>query len=106
LVDRDDDGAIGVGVKFFQRARDELLGVRSGDDDGEAIGDAGQLQRGGDALARGEHGDPLAVAVDVRVRNPGDLDDVTSAVAALPEVDRCAIRRTPHYRTASTNGQP
>ena len=51
-------------------------------------------------------GSTRSVAVDVRVRDPGDLDDVTSAVAALPEVDRCTIRRTPHYRTASTNGQP
>jgi hypothetical protein len=51
-------------------------------------------------------GSTRSVAVDVRVRDPGDLDDVTSAVAALPEVDRCTIRTTPHYRNASTNGQP
>ena len=47
-----------------------------------------------------------SVAVDVRVRDPDDLESVTTAVAALPEVDRCAVRRTPHYRSASTNGQP
>ena len=35
--------------------RDELLGVRAGDDDVEAIGDPGQLERGCDALARGQH---------------------------------------------------
>jgi hypothetical protein len=38
----------------------------------------------------------------VRVRDPDDLESVTSAVAALPEVDRCAVRTTPHYRDAST----
>jgi hypothetical protein len=42
----------------------------------------------------------------VRVRDPDDLESVTSAVAALPEVDRCAVRRTPHYRNASAYGQP
>jgi putative Mg2+ transporter-C (MgtC) family protein len=51
-------------------------------------------------------GSTRSVAVDVRVRDPDDLESVTSAVAALPEVDRCAVRRTPHYRNASTYGQP
>src|SRR3954452_17753775 len=46
-------------------------------------------------------GSMRTVAVDVRVRDPSDLDDVTSAVAALPEVERCAIRRTPDYREAT-----
>src|SRR3954464_4602649 len=46
-------------------------------------------------------GSTRTVAVDVRVRDPSDLDDVTSALAALPEVERCAIRRTPDYREAS-----
>ena len=49
-------------------------------------------------------GSTRSVAVDVRVRDPADLEDVTSAVAALPEVDRCSVRRTPDYRTASSNG--
>jgi hypothetical protein len=43
-------------------------------------------------------GSSRSVAVDVRVRDPSDLDDVTSAVAALPEVERCIVRRTPDYR--------
>jgi putative Mg2+ transporter-C (MgtC) family protein len=51
-------------------------------------------------------GGSRSVAVDVRVRDPGDLDDVTRALAALPEVDRCAVRRTPHYRDASISGNP
>src|SRR3954463_1144743 len=46
-------------------------------------------------------GSTRTVAVDVRVRDPSDLDDVTSALAALPEVERCAIRRTPDYREAA-----
>jgi putative Mg2+ transporter-C (MgtC) family protein len=50
-------------------------------------------------------GSTRSVAVDVRVRDPDDLENVTSAVAALPEVDRCAVRRTPDYRTAATSGQ-
>ena len=49
-------------------------------------------------------GSTRAVAVDVRVRNPSDLDDVTSALEALPEVERCSIRKTPHYRDASASG--
>jgi putative Mg2+ transporter-C (MgtC) family protein len=47
-------------------------------------------------------GSTRSVAVDVRVRDPDDLESVTSAVAALPEVDRCAVRRTPDYRNAFT----
>jgi putative Mg2+ transporter-C (MgtC) family protein len=43
-------------------------------------------------------GSTRSVAVDVRVRDPSDLDDVTSALEALPEVERCAVRRTPDYR--------
>jgi putative Mg2+ transporter-C (MgtC) family protein len=43
-------------------------------------------------------GSSRSVAVDVRVRDPSDLDDVTNAVAALPEVERCIVRRTPDYR--------
>ena len=43
-------------------------------------------------------GSTRSVAVDVRVRDPDDLESVTTAVAALPEVDRCAVRRTPDYR--------
>jgi putative Mg2+ transporter-C (MgtC) family protein len=39
-----------------------------------------------------------AVAVDVRVRDPEVLTDVTRALEALPEVERCVIRRTPDYR--------
>ena len=50
-------------------------------------------------------GSTRSVAVDVRVRDPDDLESVTSAVAALPEVDRCAVRRTPHYRNGSSGGQ-
>jgi putative Mg2+ transporter-C (MgtC) family protein len=53
-----------------------------------------------------DHGATRSVAVDVRVRDPGDLDDVTSALGALPEVERCAIRRTPDYRDSSSNGRP
>jgi putative Mg2+ transporter-C (MgtC) family protein len=43
-------------------------------------------------------GSTRAVAVDVRVRDPSDLDDVASAVEALPEVRHCAVRSTPDYR--------
>jgi hypothetical protein len=43
--------------------------------------------------------------VDVRVRDPSDLDDVTSALEALPEVERCIIRRTPHYRDPPPDGR-
>ena len=50
-------------------------------------------------------GSRRSVAVDVRVPDPDDLESVTSAVAALPEVDRCAVRRTPDYRNASTYAQ-
>lgn len=45
-------------------------------------------------------GSTRSVAVDVRVNDPSDLDDVTTAVAALPEVERCVVRRTPDYRDA------
>lgn len=48
-------------------------------------------------------GSKRSVAVDVRVRDPADLDEVTSAVAALPEVGRCTVRRTPDYRDASVS---
>jgi hypothetical protein len=48
---RNDDGPIGLNVEFLKCARDELLGARAGDDDVEAGGDPGQLQRGGYALA-------------------------------------------------------
>jgi putative Mg2+ transporter-C (MgtC) family protein len=45
-------------------------------------------------------GSTRTVAVDVRVRDPSDRDDVTSALATLPEVERCAVRKTPDYREA------
>ena len=45
-----------------------------------------------------EEGSKRFVAVDVRVRDPSDLDDVARAVAALPEVEKCTVRRTPDYR--------
>jgi putative Mg2+ transporter-C (MgtC) family protein len=41
------------------------------------------------------------VAVDVRVREVSDLDDVTRELEELPEVQRCTVRRTPHYREAA-----
>jgi putative Mg2+ transporter-C (MgtC) family protein len=43
-------------------------------------------------------GSTRTVAVDVRVRDPADLDDVTRALTELPEVERCSIRKTPDYR--------
>jgi putative Mg2+ transporter-C (MgtC) family protein len=45
----------------------------------------------------GNGGATRSVAVDVRVSNPSDLDDVASALAALPEVESCGVRRTPDY---------
>src|SRR4051794_10285091 len=45
-------------------------------------------------------GSTRTVAVDVRVRDPSDLDDVTSALAPLREGERCAIRRPPDSREA------
>jgi hypothetical protein len=58
------------------------------------------------SIADSNGGSTRSVAVDVRVRDPDDLESVTSAVEALPEVDRCSVRRTPHYRSASTDTQP
>jgi putative Mg2+ transporter-C (MgtC) family protein len=52
-----------------------------------------------------DSGSSRSVAVDVRVRDPSDLDDVTSAVAALPEVERCVVRRTPDYREAPADSR-
>ena len=52
-----------------------------------------------------DHGATRSVAVDVRVRDPSDLDDVTSALEALPEVERCVIRRTPDYREFPPNSR-
>jgi putative Mg2+ transporter-C (MgtC) family protein len=69
----------------------------------DAIRDAG-AELDDLSIADTNGGSTRTVAVDVRVRDPEDLESVTSAVAALPEVDRCTVRRTPHYRHAS-NGQ-
>jgi putative Mg2+ transporter-C (MgtC) family protein len=51
-------------------------------------------------------GSTRTVAVDVRVRDSSDLADVTSALEALPEVERCSIRKRPDYRDKSTDGAP
>ena len=45
-----------------------------------------------------DEGSTRSVTVDVRVSDPDDLEDVTRALAALPEVERCSIRTTPDYR--------
>lgn len=71
----------------------------------EAIRDAGaELD---DLHIRDSHGgSKRSVAIDVRVRDPSDLAEVTSAVEALPEVERCVVSRTPDYREPATNGRP
>src|SRR3954453_10738481 len=71
----------------------------------EAIRDAG-AQIDDLHIRDSDEGTTRSVAVDVRVRDPSDLDDVTSALAALPEVERCVIRRTPDYRDSPSNGRP
>ncbi|MGZ6695936.1 MAG: MgtC/SapB family protein [Solirubrobacteraceae bacterium] len=38
-----------------------------------------------------------AVAVDVRVRDPAELDEVAESLGELPEVSRCVVRRRPDY---------
>ena len=52
-----------------------------------------------------DEGSTRSVAVYVRVRDPDDLQGVTSAVAGLPEVSSCTARRTPNYIHASADGQ-
>ena len=58
-----------------------------------------------DLTIRDLNGSTRCVAVDVRVRDPSDLDDVTRELAGLPEVERCTVRRTPDYREASVAGR-
>jgi hypothetical protein len=43
-------------------------------------------------------GGTRVVTVDVRIRDPSDLEDVVNALSALPEVEHCGVRKTPDYR--------
>ena len=51
-----------------------------------------------------EEGSTRSVAVDVRLPDPDDLAEVTSALASLPEVWSCSIRTTPDFRDEPDDG--
>jgi putative Mg2+ transporter-C (MgtC) family protein len=69
----------------------------------EAIREAG-AQLDDLRIRDAQDGSVRTVAVDVRVRDPNDLDDVVAAIAELPEVRRCVVRRTPDYRGITRSG--